>query len=214
MSTSTGDNEKPYTVAIVAMGPSHRDYLDECIAGTGRKSVADETWCINAMAGIIEHDRAFIMDALPYFEKASRDENPGLKGYATWLKAHPGPIYTQKVYPKFPGSVAYPLEDVLNTVGYAYANTTVAYAVMFAIHLGVKTLKLYGMDFTTMDNRAFAEAGRACVEYWLAVACARGIRVVISKSCSLCDQSMGRRLYGYSTPPAITQVDGKWKVEI
>lgn len=214
MSTSTGDNHAPYTVAIVAMGPSHRDYLDECIDGKGRLSVADETWAINAMAGIIEHDRAIIMDDLPYFAKAARDINPGLKGYASWLKDHKGPIYTQKVYPEFPGSVEYPLQDVLNTIKYAYLNNTSSYALALAIHMGVKHIKLYGFDFTYPDNRGFAEAGRACMEFWIRDATWRGIKVTIAKSCSLCDQALGRPLYGYSVPPKIEQVDGVFKVKL
>jgi hypothetical protein len=46
MTTSTGDNHAPYTVAIVAMGPSHKDYLSQCISKSGRFQVADETWVI------------------------------------------------------------------------------------------------------------------------------------------------------------------------
>lgn len=204
MLTSTNDNEAPYSVAIVAMGPSHRDYLSECISKSGRFRVADETWAINAIAGIIQHDRAIIMDALPYFAKAAKGAGAEhLDGYRDWLHTHPGPIYTQRVYEGFPGSVEYPLQAIVKNLGYAYFNNTVAYAVALAIHLGVRQLRLYGIDFTSPDNRAFAESGRACVEYWLAAACGRGIKVNIAPNSSLCDQSVGRRLYGYSSPPII-----------
>lgn len=212
MTTSTGDGHAPYTVALVAMGPTHQQYMNDCIANSGRRMVADETWAINAMAGIIEHDRAIIMDDLPYFAKAARTENPPLQGYATWLKEHKGPIYTQKIYEEFPGSVLYPLEDVLNTVKYAYSNTTVSYAVLLAIHMKVKHLKIYGCDFTSPDNRGFSEAGRACVEFWLSDARWRGMKVSIASGSSLCDQSINRRLYGYSIPPKIEQEDGRFKV--
>jgi len=211
--TSTGDNAAPYSVAIVAMGPSHAEYIQECVRCAGRQGVADETWAINAMAGIIEHDRAIIMDALPYFEKAGREENTYLRGYAPWLSKHRGPIYTQQVYPDFPGSVAYPLEDVLNTVKYAYSNTTVSYAILLAIHMQVKHIKLYGCDFTSDNNKGFSEAGRACVEYWLSDATWRGIKVTIAATSTLMDQCIGRRLYGYSKPPVITHAEGKFKVE-
>jgi len=214
MSTSTDDNRAPYTVAIVAMGPSHVDYLNECIGAKGRKGVADETWAINAMAGIIEHDRAIMMDELPYFEKAARELNPGLAGYATWLKTHPGPIYTPKFYPEFPGSVEYPLEAVLNVINYPYLNNTSSYALALAIYMGVKHIKLYGFDFTYPDNRGFAEAGRGCMEYWIRDANWRGINVTVCQSSSLCDQSLGRKLYGYSVQPKLEQVDGKWKVTL
>lgn len=211
MTTSTGDQEAPYTVAIVAMGPSRNDYLEECVHGSGRFSVADETWAINAMAGAIQHDRAIIMDAIPYFSKVAREVDAH-QGYADWLHPHPGPIYTQRHYEGFPGTIAYPLEAVLNDLRYAYFNNTCAYAVALAIHFGVKHMRLYGMDFTYADNRGFAEAGRACVEYWLAVAIHRKIKVTIARSSTLMDQQTGRALYGWSVPPVLDFKDGKFTV--
>jgi len=76
MSTSTGDFEAPYCVAIVAMGPSHAEYVSNCLSGSSRFAVADETWAINAMGNVIEHDRLICMDALPYFAKAARELTP------------------------------------------------------------------------------------------------------------------------------------------
>lgn len=207
--TSTNDGNLPRTVAIVAMGPSHKDYMADCLAKSGRFQVADETWAINAMGGIIEHDRLFLMDNPAYFARAARDA-PHLEGYKDWLHKHPGPIYTNRLDPAFPGSVLYPLEEVLNCVGFAYFNGTVAYALAYAIHLKIPCIKLYGMDYT--QGGAVAESGRACVEYWIAVACARGIKVVLSPSTTLCDHNKNRPLYGYCVQPVIELVDGKYKV--
>jgi hypothetical protein len=203
MNTATNDHGKPYCVAIVAMGPSHRDYLDECIQKTSRWKVADETWAINAMAGVIEHDRAFIMDDLRYFQKQARTV-PHLAGYQDWL-SKPGrpPIYTSVAHPEVPSSVTYPLQEVVAKLGLTYFNTTVAYAVAYAIHIGVREMRLYGMDFTDKTNRAFAEAGRACVEHWLRDARWRGINVAIAPNSSLMDTATGRTLYGYSEPPVV-----------
>lgn len=207
MLTSTNDGDAPYTVAIVGAGPSRNDYVEQCILKSGRRSIADETWAINTMAGIIEHDRAIIMDALPYFAKVARD-NPTHDGYRDWLRTNKSPIYTQHHYPDFPSSVEYPLEAVINTLGCAYFNTTVAYAIGLAIHIKVRHIKLYGIDFTHSNNRGFSEAGRACVEYWLRDASWRGIKVEIAPSSTLMDQCNGRALYGYSTPPKLS-FDGK-----
>lgn len=210
MSQSTNDAEAPYTVALVAMGPSRADYLNECVNASSRFRVADETWAINAMAGIIQHDRAIIMDALPSFAKRAR-EAKHLEGYADWLSKHPGPIYTQRRYADFPGSVEYPLQDVINDLGFAYFNNTTAYAIALAIHMKVKHLKVYGLDFTSADNRAFAEAGRACAEHWLRDAAWRGMKITIAPSSSLMDQA-NRQLYGYSFQPEITKEDGRFVV--
>lgn len=213
MTTSTNDREMPYTVAIVAMGPSRIDYLNECIANSSRFRVADETWAINAMGGVIQHDRLIMMDALPYFAKTSREYNANLQGINDWLTKHPGPIYTQKVYKDFPGSIEYPLENVLNSCGYAYFNNTVAYAVGLALHFGVKHLKLYGCDFAA-GQHADGQTGRACVEYWLSVCIQRGMRITIAPSSTLCDQKSGRVLYGYSNPPIIKRENNAYKVTI
>lgn len=213
MTTSTGDNGAPYTVAIVAMGPSYKDYLSECLAHSSRWMVADETWAINAMGGVIQHDRLICMDALPYFSKV-RGSNPSLVGYGDWLSKHPGPIYSQKRYDDFPGSVEYPLSEVLNACGgYAYFNNTVAYAVGLAIAMQVRHLKLYGCDFTA-GQHADGQTGRACVEYWLAVCIQRGMKVTIASSSTLCDQKSGRVLYGYSTPPLIQKTASGWQAKI
>lgn len=214
MATSTGDRHAPYCVAIVAMGPSRNEYLADCVAKSGRFQVADETWAINAMAGVIEHDRAIIMDDLPYFSKAARAEQPALVGYGDWLHRHPGPMYTQKAYIQYPGSIEYPLQDVLNTVGYAYMNSTPAYALCLAIHMGVKHIKLYGMDYSNQDGK-FVEAGRACMEFWIGIAHRQfGIKVSIANTSTLMDQSKARQLYGYSIAPEIAIQDGKFVVNI
>lgn len=204
MLTSTNDKEAPYSVAIVGAGPSRSDYIADCVKQSGRQRVADETWAINAMAGCIQHDRAIIMDALPYFAKNRSECHDG---YRDWLHKHPGPIYTQRRYEDFLGSVEYPLQAVIKTLGCAYFNTTVAYAVALAIHIGVRNIKLYGIDFTYENNRGFAEAGRACVEYWLRDAAWRNIKVDIAPSSTLMDQCNNRALYGYSTAPEIRDGD-------
>lgn len=213
MSTSTGDGGNPYTVAIVAMGPSRNDYIADCASKSSRHAVADETWAINAMGGVIQHDRLFCMDALPYFAKAARSANLALDGYRDWLAKHPGPIYTQRKYEGFQGSVEYPLEQVLNACGYAYFNNTVAYAVGLALLMQVKHLKLYGCDFTA-GQHADGQTGRACVEYWLAVCVQRGMRVEIAPTSTLCDQKSGRVLYGYSKPPIIAREQDTGRIKV
>ena len=49
-----------------------------------------------------------------------------------------------------------------------------AYAVALAIHEGATKISCFGMDFTYPDVHD-AEKGRACVEFWMGVAAARGI---------------------------------------
>jgi hypothetical protein len=57
---------------------------------------------------------------------------------------------------------------------------------------------LYGIDFTHKDV-AFAEAGRACCEFWLAIAISKKIKIHIANSSSLLDMNVpdDEKLYGY-----------------
>jgi hypothetical protein len=113
-----------------------------------------------------------------------------------WMKAHPGPIYTSRPHPDYPGLVRFPLQAVLNDLGTAYFNGTAAYALALAIHEGAATISFYGCDYT-YANAHHAEQGRACLEFWIGFARARGIGISISEKSSLMDSCDGRPLYGY-----------------
>jgi hypothetical protein len=64
-----------------------------------------------------------------------------------WMREHPGPIYTSRTHPDYPGLVEYPLEDVINELGFSYFNSTAAYAVALRSS-GVKKISLFGIDYT------------------------------------------------------------------
>jgi len=112
--------------------------------------------------------------------------------------------------------VPYPLEDVLNNLKHDYFNSTAAYAVAFAIHIGAKKISLFGMDFT-YPNSHQAEKGRACVEFWLGHAASRGIKLSMPKTTTLMDALSERkdRLYGYDTLDVVfdVQEDGAVKLK-
>jgi hypothetical protein len=193
--------QAPRSVAIVAMGSSFRTYIQAVVNSGSRHRVADEVWAVNSIGAAVKHDRMFLMDdiekKLRPLARARPDTMPG--GLFEWLATHPGPIYTPVAYPEFPGTVAYPLEDVLNGVGIPYLNTTVAYALAYAIHLDVKHIGLYGCDFTYPD-RHVAESGRACVEFLLGIAGSQGRQLVIASDSTLFDACVPRekRFYGYA----------------
>jgi hypothetical protein len=86
----------------------------------------------------------------------------------------------------------------MNSLGrVAYFNSTAAYAVAFAVHLGVKKLFVFGCDFT-WKNFEQAEQGRACVEFYLGMGRARGMVIGLPNT-SLMDGTATNkgRLYGY-----------------
>ena len=92
----------------------------------------------------------------------------------------------------------FPLEDVLNHLGHDYFNSTAAYAVALAIHTGATKISCWGMDYS-LPNVHHAEKGRACVEFWLGQAHARGIEIALPTCTTLMDSNCGKaaRLYGY-----------------
>ena len=99
--------------------------------------------------------------------------------------------------------------------GSPYFNSTAAYAVAYAVHIGVKRISLFGIDYT-MPNAHSAEKGRACVEFWLGIAAARGIEITVPETSSLLDACAPDRdrLYGYDCVDVrlLDQADGSVEV--
>jgi hypothetical protein len=186
------------------MGKSFGTYVLHCARRGDRRLLADETWAIVAMGGVIQHDRLFLMDDIPHILAPLRPKMRHIDGMFGWLKNHPGPIYTSKAYPEYPGTVEYPLQAVCEAVGEAYFSTSVAYAIGYAIYLGVKELQLYGCDFT-YPNRHEAETGRGCAEFLIAKAMGKGIRITVAQDSTLLGVSEPEwRLYGYKDPPKVS----------
>jgi hypothetical protein len=130
--------------------------------------------------------------------RAAAEPNSNIAAMLKWIKTHPGPIYTSRAHPDYPGLVEYPFEDVNNDLGVAYFNSTAAWAVAYAIHIGLERISLYGCDFTYQDSHK-SEKGRGCLEFWLGFAKARGIAIRLPPSTSLMDacEPQAKRYYGY-----------------
>lgn len=181
---------KPRSVAILGMGASIQEFV---LLRLGQRVAYDEYWGINSVAGVLRLNRVFSMADLQY----SKQVNPEL---GEWLRVCGVPIYTCKEYPEdFPTSVEYPLEAVLKRINLPYLNNSVAYAVALALCMDVKEIGLFGCDFTYKDVPA-AEAGRACVEFWLGVAAAKGTIINVGATTSMMDAN-DRMLYGYKLRP-------------
>lgn len=189
----------PKHVSIVGLGPSSAQYVAICKGLGGRRKFCDETWAINAFGDVLACDRIFHMDDVRVQEiRAAAAPQSNIAGMLEWLRGHPGPIITSRAHPDYPGLVEFPLEDVVNECPNGYFNSTAAYAVAYAIWLGVEKISLFGCDFTYPDAHD-AEKGRACVEFWLGIASQRGIKIVVPKTTSLLDalHSQAERFYGY-----------------
>lgn len=188
-------------IAILGLGPSLDQYLEITKRLGGRSKFCDETWAINALGDVFACDLVFHMDDIRIQEiRAAAAPSSNIAAMVKWLKASRVPVVTSRKHPDYPALVEFPLEDVLNHLGHDYFNNTAAYAVAFAIHIGAEKISLFGMDYT-YPNAHDAEKGRACVEFWLGQAHARGIKINLPKTTTLMDSMYPRasRLYGYDT---------------
>lgn len=186
-------------VAIVGLGPTIDAWTLAARVAGGRHAVADEVWAINAAGAVIQCDRIYHMDetVIQQIRAAARPQS-NIANMLAWLKTHPGPIYTSIKHPGFPGFVEFPLEDVINNLGYKYFNSTAAYAVAHAIHEGFGTIQCWGLDFS-YGRSTLAEQGRGGVEFWLGFAARAGINIVLPERTTLMDSITGAKLYGYES---------------
>lgn len=217
----------PEVVALVAMGSTRMNYVGAVMKAGDVKGVADETWVINKLGCVYKHDLLFRMDDLRIPRKinqrvlADKDNIDVHTRQTEWMKNHEKPIITTTAYPEFPTSVAYPLEDVINTIGYSYFLTTPAYAAAFALHIGVKHLKLYGCDFTypQPEYKAISENGKGNMEFILGICMMHGMKVEVAKNSTLLGTNLdiSEHLYGYEDPIEVVaskQEDKKYEIRV
>lgn len=191
----------PQNVAIVAMGASKHTFIANACAQGGMHGMYDQVWAINNMGGVIQHDLLFHMDDCRIQEaRAALDEAGNIANMVRWLKNHPGFI-TSRAYPDYPGAIEFPLKEVLERYKCPYLNNTVVYAFVYAMHIGVPKVTLFGCDYTYPNNAHMAEEGRACLEFWIGSAITRGMQVEIGEGSTLLDvyKPDHQMFYGYDT---------------
>ena len=216
----------PEIVSLVALGQSKNAFFAESMIIGNSRGVADEVWVINKMGVLIKHDMLWRMDDMrrvigvndQYYEGGNLEEPKTIhETYDDFLKSHDRPIVTSTVYPEYPSAVTYPLEEVINTIGYSYFRTTPAYAAAFAIHIGVKQLRIYGCDFVYPTNMYKGESGRANLEFILGVGMTMGMEVWVPPTTTLLDSKAptAEKMYGYIDPVEVgpdPKDDQRWKV--
>ena len=199
------DGKPVDSMALIGMGPSMQAYLSALITQDRTEPLADEVWAINLAPMALRCDRIVWMDDL--------EEQNKLFGFSIRRLAELDvPVITSIGYPDLvPKSESYPINEVairsLQLFGRIYLNNSVAYGVALAHTFGVRSIKLYGCDFT-YPNWNHAEKGRACVEAWLTAHVLKGGHVDLPDSTSLFDQAHGSALYGYVKQPEVVLPDG------
>lgn len=181
-------------IALIGLGISQVDYA----IGRENGRTWDEVWCINSAAAVYPPDRIFMLDpASRFFD--SNDAGSQTPVMCEVLTNSSAPVYTCELDSRIKNPVMYPLEDVCNATQCSYLNNTVAYAIAFALYNKVGQLDLFGIDFSYKENMHFAEAGRACVEFWISKCMAADILIGISGRSTVLDSNVPatEKLYGF-----------------
>lgn len=174
-------------IVIVGLGPSAESYLDHVKRYGSRQAFADQVWAINGMGAVLDCDLVFHMDDVRIQEiRAAAKPQSNIANMLKWLRVANKPVMTSFKHPDYPTLQEFPLEDVVNFLGRGYFNGTAAYAVVYAIYKGATKISMFGCDFTYPDAHK-AERGRACVEFWLGYAAAKGIEIALPSNTSLMD---------------------------
>lgn len=206
----------PDHVVILGLGPSLDEYTNIVKRAGNRKAYADETWTINMLGNVFDCDLCFHMDDVRIQEiraKARPDSN--IAYMLEWLRESKVPVMTSRSHPDYPALQNFPLEEVLQEFKHPYFNSTAAYAVAYAMYIGVKKISIFGCDYT-YPGAHDAEKGRACLEFWLGMAANRGIKLSVPKKSTLLDAIYpdADRLYGFDTLDVNLQlIDNKISVE-
>lgn len=190
------DSLEGKTVAIVGLGGTYADYVLARI----NSQKFDEVWGINSIGAIVRVDRTFMMDpASRFLDDVKAGKQTGVAQEFLLETSNKGPIYSCELDERVPEIVEYPLQEVISDLQISYFNNTVAYALGFAIHKKVAKIHLYGIDFSYKANLNFAEAGRACCEFWCAIAISRGIQIEVAHRSGFLDTNVpeNEKLYGY-----------------
>lgn len=195
------------TVALVGFAENTRDL--------SRQSSADEFWTLNRSWYFDwKIDRLFEMHTLEYLSDPNNadtrgSQDKGYKSHWDWLQEpHDFPIYCLEAYPEIPGSVKYPLDEVMADV---FCNTyrgeerltlfasTFDYMVALAIHERVKRIEVYGFEMATGTEYQYQQNSGNLL---MGIAAGRGIEVVIPEESVLIPRM---KLYGYEGAQMITR---------
>ena len=69
----------------------------------------------------------------------------GLTEWMDWLKTKPK-VFMQRVFPEFPGAIAYPLQDMLKKWGPWWWTSQISYMLALALEQQPDTIGVYGVD--------------------------------------------------------------------
>ena len=115
--------------------------------------------------------------------------------HIAWLNSIGCPIYMKDVVPEIKNSVRYPIEAMIQHFQLDYFTSTVAYMIELAIAEQFEWIGIFGIDLIMGPEYEFQ---KACVEYYIGYAHAKGIEVYLPENCALLKQAYR---YGWQLEP-------------
>jgi hypothetical protein len=183
-------------IAIVAMGATKTEFIGPAsIAGTPY-GMWDEVWTLNGLCGVLRADRYFMLDDFG-IQEGRAEWNGYVRGMLKTAREASNTIITTRAVDGYPDLQEYPLQYVVDQLGLRrmYFSNSVPYMVALALAEGATKIGVYGCDYTYNGGKN-TENGRACLEWWLGFAEARGVEVVLPASTTLMDGGRDQT-YGY-----------------
>lgn len=174
------------------------------IVGTASTSLhtasnLDDSWTIYSCNGATEQlkrfDKHFELHGMDYLKGLP---NPPSPDYFKMMATAGDKVVLNNVYKEFPDSENYPLEAIIDFVGKAYFNNTIAYMIAYALYKNpdLTDLALIGVDMAG-DGEYVHQ--RPCCEFYLGFARARGVVIHIPDICQI---TKATHLYGFEEMPA------------
>ncbi len=103
-------------------------------------------------------------------------------GHVAHLTAFRGPVYLIEARPDMPTSRAYPLDDVVRSLGRPYLTGSINMALALAMLQGATEIGLYGVEMATQSEYAEQRPG---LEYLIGRAEERGITITLPEGCNI-----------------------------
>ena len=102
-------------------------------------------------------------------------------------------VYMQTADPEFPGSVAYPKDEMVARFGSQFFTNSIAWMLALAITRSPPAIGVWGVEGSTHDEYHQERPGTL---HFIELARALGIEVIIPEGCKLLQPGV---LYGYET---------------
>lgn len=162
--------------------------LGSAVSSVGFAPLHDPSWeiwaCSPANKGIPRCDVWFELHNL----EVKRRE--GLAEWLEYLKQQPC-VYMQKAYPDFPGSVEYPLKQMLEKWGPFWWTSQISYMIALAMEQKPEAIGLYGVDMAA--NSEYNQQRLAC-QFFIREILQTDIKLVVPPESDILEPAP---LYGY-----------------